>query len=85
MNKNKQYEKEKVFRLPRLLAAFWWVIVVAAAFLILAVGMRSGTMDLTVGQYSPYNVYYFGTSVTYVSQQQTENAKELAAEEVGNI
>lgn len=85
MNKNKQYEKEKVFRLPRLLAAFWWVIVVAAAFLILAVGMRSGTMDLTVGQYSPNNVYYFGTSVTYVSQQQTENAKELAAEEVGNI
>ncbi|MGI5824268.1 MAG: HD family phosphohydrolase [Bacillota bacterium] len=83
MNKNK--EQEKKFRLPRVLAAFWWIIVGAAAFFIISIGIGSDSVDLKVGQYSPNNVYYFGTSVTYVSQQQTAAAKQLAADEVGDV
>ena len=34
---------------------------------------------------APDNIYYFGSPVTYVSQEQTNEAKELVASEVGQV
>lgn len=85
MNKNKINENEKTLRLPRFLATFWWLIVIAVSFFIISIGIGSDSVDLKVGQYSPNNVYYFGTAVTYVSQEQTATAKQLAEEEVEDI
>ena len=85
MSKNSYDNKKKEFHLPKRLAAFWWIIVIALAVVIISLGSSNNNLNLTEGQYAPNNVYYFGSSVTYVSQEQTESAKKLAAAEVGDI
>lgn len=85
MSKSKEQEKKSIFPLPRALAGFWWLVVIAAAFLIISVGMVYNNVDLEEGEYAKSNVYYFGTAVTYVSQEQTAAAKEMAEEEVEDV
>lgn len=85
MSKNNYAEKKKEFRLPKLLAGFWWVLIVLAATFIIAIGSGSGTVDVKEGEYAPSNVYYYGSATTFISQEQTESAKQLAASEVSDI
>ena len=85
MNKNNHAEKQKEFHLPKRLAGFWWILVVILATVIIALGGGSGSVDVKEGEYAPSNVYYYGSATTFVSQEQTEAAKQLAASEVSDI
>lgn len=85
MKKNNTVKNNDKFQLPKTLADFWWVIVIAAAALIISLGAGGGSLNLQEGQYAPNNVYYFGSAVTYVSQEQTAAARKLAAAEVQDI
>ena len=85
MNKINHAEKQKEFHLPKRLAGFWWILVVILATVIIALGGGSGSVDVKEGEYAPSNVYYYGSATTFVSQEQTEAAKQLAASEVSDI
>lgn len=84
MKKKNAMKNLDKFQLPKTLADFWWVIVIAAATLIISLGANN-SLNLQEGQYAPNNVYYFGSAVTYVSQEQTDAARKLAAAEVKDI
>ncbi len=78
-NKNK---KEKLI-VP--LTGAWWLLMILATFAILAINFLPQQLALKEGEYASSNVYYFGTATSFVSQQQTEEAKNLVASEVPQV
>ncbi len=62
-----------------------FAIMTAVTFLILASTFMTGRLALTAGDIAPNNVYYFGSSTSFVSQIYTEQAQQLAAAEVEQL
>lgn len=62
-----------------------FVAMTVLTFMILASTFMTGRVYLSEGDIATDNVYYFGTSTTFVSQIYTEQARQLAASEVEQL
>lgn len=62
-----------------------FVLLTALTFLILSSTFFADRVSLAEGDVAPNNIYYFGTSTTFVSQIYTEQAQQLAAGEVEQL
>jgi hypothetical protein len=63
----------------------WWLVFAVLTFLILALGFIPEQLSYKEGDIADKDVYYYGSSTTYVSEIRTAEAKKAAAAAIGQV